>query len=170
MTQHAIENARAWFSNICDMLEPRYQYAAETEGWTGPHKDQYNATYFKDETDGQTFSCASWKELCEQFDIDADMNSGTIQESVLSVRVRGPWCYPGETWPPSEYEILLTTGGPALRIIGDLDDYCEPIDAKLQWRDLGTPWTNLHMSELPCSASEADAILLSFVGHFFFGG
>lgn len=40
---------------------------ATKAGWTGPHKDRFGATYFKDETDGQTWACGSWKELCLEF-------------------------------------------------------------------------------------------------------
>lgn len=47
-----------------------WEEAALYEGWTGPHKDKYGATYFKDTTDGQTFCAESWQELCEEFDIE----------------------------------------------------------------------------------------------------
>ena len=84
--------------------------------------------------------------------------------------MRSGWYSPGaQDTKPAEYEILLTTGGPALRIIGELSQHGEPESATLQWQDWGTPWTDLHMSELTCSASEADAILLSYAAHFYYG-
>jgi hypothetical protein len=47
-----------------------YEEAATQAGWTGPHKDKYNATYFEDTTDGMTWCCKDWRELCEAFDIE----------------------------------------------------------------------------------------------------
>lgn len=43
--------------------------------------------------------------------------------------------------------VLLSTGGPALRIIGGLDEYGQPNEPRLQWQDWGTPWTDHHISE-----------------------
>jgi len=64
-----------------------------------------------------------------------------ILEMPLSVEVRSGWYAPGsEPEDPEEFCILLSTGGPALRIIGDLDRG-EPIRARLQYQDWGTPWT-----------------------------
>lgn len=65
-----------------------------------------------------------------------------IQEDPLSVQVRSDWYTPGEEdVKPSEYEILLSTGGPASRIIGDLDEYAQPTRARLQVQDWGKLWT-----------------------------
>lgn len=67
-----------------------------------------------------------------------------IFDSVLSVEVRTNWHAVGaEDSKPTEYMILLTTGGPALRIIGELDEYGQPNNARLEWQDWGTPWTRL---------------------------
>ena len=61
-----------------------------------------------------------------------------IQESALSVDVRDGWHAPGWRADHEEYRILLTWGGPALRIYGKLDRYNEPdSDPMLQWRGLG---------------------------------
>ncbi len=49
-----------------------FEGAATQLGWTGPHTDKYGATYFEDITDGQTWACSSWEELCAAFDIEAD--------------------------------------------------------------------------------------------------
>lgn len=84
-----------------------------------------------------------------------------IQESVLSVSVRDDWHEPGKPAEGiDEYEILLTTGGPALRIWGRLDDYCQPSSAELQMQDWGTPWTRY-----PAPESK----LLEFAQQFWFG-
>jgi hypothetical protein len=41
---------------------------------------------------------------------------------------------------PSEFMILLCTGGPAVRIVGELNRG-EPCRAWLEYQDWGTPWT-----------------------------
>ena len=47
-------------------------------------------------------------------------------ELPLSVLVRSAWSEPGSELQPVEYKILLCTGGPAVRIRGDLSEHCEP--------------------------------------------
>lgn len=91
-----------------------------------------------------------------------------ITESVLSVDVRSGWYVPGsrhtETGPsPEEYNILLSTGGPALRLIGDLSEHGEPETARLEHQDWGTPWTRY-----PTSGEDED-IMLTFARCFYFG-
>lgn len=49
---------------------PDYKEAAIQEDWTGPHKDKFGATYFEDESDGATYACANWQDLCEAQDIE----------------------------------------------------------------------------------------------------
>jgi hypothetical protein len=103
-----------------------------------------------------------------------------ILESILSVEVRSGWHTPddedGDT--PAEYRILLTTGGPALQIVGDLDEYGEPETAKLQSQDWFKPWTDVPAQALlpdtkddqPISLDEqVTATLLTFVQCFYFG-
>lgn len=63
-----------------------------------------------------------------------------IQEMPLSVLVRSDWQIPGSSLEASEYEILLSTGGPAGRITGDLDQ-ATPMSARLEYQDWWTPWT-----------------------------
>jgi hypothetical protein len=95
---------------------------------------------------------------------DADHESAerAIHESVLSVMVRDGWRQPGTQSEdgPDEYEILLSTGGPALRIWGTLDDHCRPNSAVLQMQDWGTQWERYPAPE---------ATLLRFVQVFWFG-
>lgn len=86
-----------------------------------------------------------------------------IQEDPLSVLVRSGWYAPGETdVKPEEFEILLSTGGPAVRIVGDLDEYGQPTRAYIQWQDWGTPWTDHY------EAGMADTCL-KYASHFYFG-
>ena len=89
-------------------------------------------------------------------------------ESALSVETRGAWRSLGAPDDgPAEYVITLTTGGPALRIRGGLNQYGEPGDTTerlaLQWQDWGTPWT-----DCPLTETERDAVAW-FASRFYFG-
>lgn len=64
-----------------------------------------------------------------------------IQEDPLSVEVRSDWTTPGEEMQAGEFCILLTAGGPAVRIRGELDQYGEPCRAWLEVQDWFEPWT-----------------------------
>jgi hypothetical protein len=61
------------------------------------------------------------------------------------------------------FEILLTTGGPALRIVGTLDTHCEPEGVELQKQDWGTPWTRVALTGAEQETVER------FASHFYFG-
>lgn len=172
--ENAIAQAKAQFKSIAEMLDAPYQAAAEREGWTGPHQDKHGATFFRDETDSQTWACATWRSLCESFDIkpsDHDMESAeqAIHDDALSVEVRGDWHAPGADTSdakPSQYRILLCTGGPAVQIVGGLDQWCRPTSARLQCQDWFTPWTDVPGGELPDNAED---VLLDYAGRFWFG-
>lgn len=88
-----------------------------------------------------------------------------IQQGPLSIQVRDGWHSVGETDNhPAEFELLLTTGGPALRIRGDLDDWAQPEQPiRLQWQDWGTPWTDHELTD------EDRAALLVYCGVFYYG-
>jgi hypothetical protein len=89
----------------------------------------------------------------------------SIRERPLSVEVRSGWHTPGENEDkPTEYRILLCTGGPAVRIIGELDKYQQPENAKLQFQDWFTPW-----EEYTDTTSEEDQALLTYAQEFYFG-
>lgn len=79
-----------------------------------------------------------------------------IEESPLEVAVDKGERFDGTR----HYMILLSTGGPALRIEGELDEYDEPMHAYLQYQDWGTPWTRVP------DVNEDE--LLDFSRHFYF--
>ena len=88
----------------------------------------------------------------------------SILNSALSVEFRSGWYSSlDDELVPEEFKILLTWGGPALRIIGELDNY-GPVNPKLQFQDWGTPWTDLEITE-----DQQDA-LNWFCNCFYFGG
>lgn len=68
-----------------------------------------------------------------------------IQADALSVQVRSGWLNAADNgfdeFKAEEFEILLSTGGPAARIRGELDEHGQPDRAWLEVQDWGTPWT-----------------------------
>ena len=105
------------------------------------------------------------QQLQESNDYDQqDQLRESILNSALSVEFRSGWySSPNEETTPEEFRILLAWGGPALRIIGELDNY-GPINPKLQYQDWGTPWTDYEITE-----DQPDA-LNWFCNCFYFGG
>lgn len=94
---------------------------------------------------------------------DRDDAEEDINNDPLSVEVRTNWHDPGDTEnKPTEYNILLCTGGPAVRIIGDLDDHGWPDNANLEYQDWFTSW-----ARYPLESSDEDD-LLTYARHFYF--
>jgi len=88
----------------------------------------------------------------------------TIQEDPLSVEIRSDWHTPGDKdTEVAEYNILLCTGGPACRIVGDLDQWHQPESAKIQHQDWGTPWTEYPLNR------EDEQIVVRYAQCFYFG-
>lgn len=126
----------------------------------------------EESTAGARVALASWleengEELAELEAAAGDCTSEDdarqrIQEDPLSVQIRSGWYSPGETPEPEEFEILLCTGGPAVRIIGELDEYKEPSRAWLEYQDRGTPWQSYY------EEGGFDA-LVEYANHFYFG-
>ncbi|NCZ73920.1 MAG: hypothetical protein EBX65_00230 [Betaproteobacteria bacterium] len=67
-----------------------------------------------------------------------------IREDALSVEVRSDWTSSGEKMTPAEFAIEIATGGPAVRIRGELDRHGEPDRAWLEVQDWFKPWTEYH--------------------------
>lgn len=133
---HAIRNANAWLFTIRDTMAGLRKLENGAESVT---------------VDGEEFT-------------DSDDLRQRIWEAPLSVQVRSDWHNPGEEGVrPAEFCILLSTGGPALRLIGELDGYGQPESAALEWQDWGTPWTRL-----PVSDARADD-LRTYAATFYFG-
>ena len=77
-----------------------------------------------------------------------------IQEAALSVAVRPDWTSLDEKMTPTEFLVLLTTGGPAVRIRGELDRHGEPDRAWLEVQDWGKPWTE-YLGPNPAALADA---------------
>jgi hypothetical protein len=94
---------------------------------------------------------------------DAEEARERLMQSALDVSIRSDWHTPGEGGEPTDFRILLITGGPALQIRGELDDNREPYRAWLEYQDWGTPWTEYFGDNLNTDA------LLTFARCFYFG-
>lgn len=92
---------------------------------------------------------------------DRDDALERIQEGALCVEVRSGWTQLGETMTAKEFAILLTTGGPAVRIRGELSQG-EPVRAGLEVQDWGTPWTEYF--------NAWEETLLTYARCFYYGG
>ena len=106
-------------------------------------------------------------ELAELRDAAGDCESREdaeqrIQDDPLSIEVRSGWTSIGEPFEAEEFCILLTTGGPAVRIVGDIDQYGEPSRPRLQVQDWGTPWTEYFDVD--------QDVLLTYCRQFYFTG
>ncbi len=91
---------------------------------------------------------ARYLEALQTDDSEVEQVEERAREQVLSVEVRTGWHCPSD--PPSQPEegcLLLSTGGPALRLLVDLDCDAEPCECHLQHQDWGTPWIDVPLSE-----------------------
>jgi len=91
---------------------------------------------------------------------DEDMERQAIYDDRLSIEVRSGWAFPGDALNEEEFQILLCTGGPAVRIMGELDDDGTPTRAWLEYQDWGTPWTHYY-------ESDSQDVLLEYASYFF---
>ena len=133
---HALQNAKGHIESIVEDFE------------TGSYIEQLNVTDQEQEE--------KLEEIRE-----------SILNSALSVEFRNGWYsdlyhLKGVT-EPIEFKILLSWGGPALRVIGEIEDNYA-INPKMQFQDWGTPWTDFEITE-----SQQDA-LNWFCNCFYFGG
>ena len=92
----------------------------------------------------------------------SDTIADQIMEMRLSVSVRSGWQTPGvNDQSPEEYELLMGTGGPAVRIYGRRDQHGRPRSAELQGQDWFTPWERT-------TVDQDEEVLLNFAGYFYY--
>lgn len=133
---HALQNAQAWADDITTLHEA-FTFCADGL------------------MEAREIGLEARRRLRKDFDYDGDNREQCLEaieeqcrESVLSVEVRQDWHAPGLSADLLDFSILLSTGGPALRLRGDLTAYCEPRRAWLEYQDWGTPWTEYHGGDL----------------------
>lgn len=159
------------------MTEDKYEHARQNAAsWLRTIENAWKA---KDTTpDGEHPHAENLALMFNEGEL-TDTGEDDIQERVeewarerpLSVQVRGKWYEPGSDWQdaakPVEYEILLSTGGPALRLRGDLGLHGEPETADLEMQDWGVPWREYTGDAWTAHSRDA---LMWFAGLFYYGG
>ena len=87
-----------------------------------------------------------------------------LTDSPLSVEVRTDWHTVGavEAAKPTHYKILLCWGGPAVQLVGTLDDANQPDSAQLQYQDWFTPWMGYPLT------TEEEQTLITYAQQFSF--
>jgi hypothetical protein len=141
----------------CD-YERLDELRAERDGWIQSAPDG-TATRAKEEWAGEY--PAESAELAELETAagecsDRDSAQGRIMEDPLSVRVFGERV-DGE-WEVDKVEFLLTTGGPAVRIMAEIDHHGEPCRAWLEVQDWFKPWAHYGRAD--------SAVLLTYCQQF----
>jgi len=82
------------------------------------------------------------------FEQDAENIIDQLHELPASVQVRSGWTdLVSQKFTPEEFKIELSGGGPATRIIGELDNYGEVWSVKAQHQHWGIPWTDLVLDD-----------------------
>ena len=146
---HAYENARMGMASILAMVQ-RLEHARLNIGDCGEDYDEQRDDCPASDADiidacgtlpSKTATAEQWTQYHDIYEAEA-----RITEDALSIEVRdNEWATPGQAeYSPTQFNILLTTGGPALRIMGQLDEWQEPRRAWLEYQDWGTPWTEYH--------------------------
>ena len=130
------------------------------------------------DTDRARQNAANWAETIAEMiralaasPLDGDDTSAedAIQEAPLTVEVRSGWYSFGAEPELIEYQIMLSYGGPSLRITGRLGEYNEPETADLEYQDWGTPWTRYHPAHGEPLFNSHNADVLTFAQQFYFG-
>ena len=95
----------------------------------------------------------------------SDTNSAeqAIVDDPLSIQVRSGWANRSGEFEVEEFQILLCTGGPAVRIVGELDENLEPCNPRIEYQDWFTPWI-----VLLDTTERQDEALLEYCQQFYF--
>ena len=126
------------------------------DGWQNAigHDDQISSLYqawqfCKGELEGRDLSRGAkgvlWEvdqKFSENLEGVAEAIEERAREQALSVELRSGWYTPGEQPEAEEGMILLSTGGPALRLLCDVSDG-ELTRPRLEHQNWGTPWTEM---------------------------
>ena len=159
-SEEQVRGQLASIREMVDALQCDYDRLAELRSERDDCEDEHgDARDWPDAQELQELEDAAGD--CE----DADQARERIEEDPLSARVQSDWHSPGEgpTDAGGEFEILLCTGGPACRIIGELDESCEPCKARIEHQDWLTPWI-----DYPLTSNDEEAVL-AYCRCFYFG-
>lgn len=160
---HAEEQAAAQYSSIVRMLaavscdyDRLQELRDEREELTEAVKDAEALTQWETDNAEELAKLEDAAGECT----DEDAARDNIREDPLEVQVRSDWTNPGEPLEAGEFMILLCTGGPAVRIRGELNRG-EPCRAWLEYQDWCTPWSQWF-------GASSDT-LCEYAANFFFG-
>jgi hypothetical protein len=148
---HSEQNAKSFLERI-DVWHEAFLFC-QNEGQYISDLSSAAQTFLKEEMD--------W-EADPDHDNTADAIREMVQEDALDVQVREGWHELGEDPERTQFRILITTGGPALRLVGVLEGY-EPDSAGLEHQHWGTPWTEYF------PAHGDDCTLVWYASQFYFG-
>lgn len=151
----AKDQAAAQFETLAAMVE-RLEHARECDGDECSLMPRQIAEGLNMFFDGKPVTESEREEYH-----DEDKASEAIQEDPLSVEVRSGWSSSSEDMQAEDYRILLCTGGPAVQIVGELDQHGQPSTATLQYQDWFTAWEDYREAD--------ESILLSYAQNFYFG-
>lgn len=100
--------------------------------------------------------------------LDREEAETRINEYPLEVLTRSDWHSVGTPTSAAdgEYQILLSTGGPACRIVGTFDEHGQPATAAIEYQDWGTPWTEYRPM---VNARAIEETLIQFARFFYYG-
>ncbi|MFP4192797.1 MAG: hypothetical protein ACLFU6_12065 [Candidatus Hydrogenedentota bacterium] len=148
------KQAQAQLAHIMELmeLEERWQDAERGD----PDEGQDDSLWYDE--DGNRIEDPDGDPIEDEDDVRE-----RIEQFPLDFRVRSNWRDPFQDdadTAPGEFELLLCTGGPAVRIRGELGLHGQPENVKLQHQDWFTPW-----EELPLDAEQESAVL-QFCEHF----
>jgi hypothetical protein len=152
------------YDRLAELRDDLRSVCDEQHGAQGATNDEFKAWRAKiaaDENCGDYYGDVT--ELAELEKAAGDCESqedaiDRIHEDPLSLELSVAWT-PGETPVADKAILLLGTGGPAVRLIVELDD-SEPRRAYLQVQDWGTPWTDVFTDGAP---------LLRYAQCFYYG-
>lgn len=146
---HARDQARAQLSCIREMLAA-YQLDWDRLEELRDQRADHEAD-MADQTDPKPWVIAYPDEAEELADLEEAAGDYASQDDALQAMLENPldisfrsgWASSREDMQPEEFQILLCTGGPAVRIMGEFNWDGQPYSAWIEYQDWGTPWTML---------------------------
>ena len=131
--------------NARNQAVAQMQYIEDLLGALNMDWDQYSDLKDYDPSDLDEDDLETLRELTE---LAADCESQDealerLEENPLSILYRSGWESDTSDLTPQEFEILLCTGGPAVRIRGELDHNGYPSRAWVEYCDWYSGWMEL---------------------------
>lgn len=167
MSDNSLNQAKAQLASVCAMvaaLECDYDRLAELR----EERDAHNAegpevgNEWNFEYPDEAAELAELEQAAGEYESEDDAREA-IQDDALSVEVRSGWESAGAELTPSEYRIVLSTGGPHVEIRGELNEHNEPESARLYHCD----W--FEGSQEYIGDSDEMNALLTYARQFYFG-